>query len=96
MMECYIRNKATNKKREVKNLGWLLRNAYRCVSLELNARKEHSGCVLIAQISERGIPAIEYVCECRSFNIMHKWVRRPCLSHVVKFYKFPETPQINP
>lgn len=95
-MRTYVKNKATGTTKEVKNLGWLIRNAYRVASLELNANEKHSGCVLIAQIVERGVPTMEYVCECRSFNIMHKWVRRPCLSHVVKYYKFPTTPQINP
>ena len=89
-MNATIINKTSGKITEVKNLGWLLRNHKNVTSLELLAdlpRKGYSneGCLLIAQTKN----GLEYRCECASFSIMHKWVRRPCLSHVIKSYRFP-------
>ena len=96
-MQFAVINKATGHIKQVKNLGWLLRNSHKVASLELLADKPREGyssegCLLIAQICERGVPTQEYRAECASFRVMHKWVRRPCLSHVVKYYRHPVNP----
>lgn len=88
-MHCAVISKATGHTKILKNLGYLLRNSYKVASLELKANEHNEGCLLIAQICERGVPVLEYRAECVSFKVMHNWVRRPCLSHVVKFYAFP-------
>ena len=78
---------ATGNIKEVKNLGWLQRNAHKVASMELWELPEGRG-KLVATICERGVPIKEYHTSFASFQIMQKWVSRPCLSHVVKYTHF--------
>ena len=86
-MSSYIYYLATGESKSVKNLGWLLRNAHKVGSMELFELPEGRG-KLVATICERGVPVKEYHSSFASFEIMQKWVCRPCLSHVVKYTHF--------
>ena len=82
-MSSYIYYLGTGESKPVKNLGWLLRNAHKVAYMELFEFPEGRG-KIVATLTERGVPTKEYHSSFASFEIMQKWVCRPCLSHVVK------------
>lgn len=86
-MSSYVYTLATGESKPVKNLGWLLRNSHRVASMELFELPEGRG-KIVATLTERGVPTKEYHSSFASFEIMQKWVHRPCLSHVAKYTRF--------
>lgn len=86
-MSSYVYNLATGESKTVKNLGWLLRNAHKVGSIQIFELSEGRG-KLVATICERGVSVKEYHTSFASFQILQKWVNRPCLSHVVKYKHF--------
>lgn len=82
-MSSYVYTLATGESKSVKNLGWFLRNAHKVAIMELFELPEGRG-KIVATLTERGVPTKEYHSSFESFEIMQKWVLRPCLSHAIK------------
>lgn len=84
-MACEIHNKVTGKTKQVKNLGWILKNAYRCESVEIFNGTDGSDLYLVFHIYERGIPIIEYRTDWASKSVFDKfWNRSRVLKHITQ------------
>ena len=83
----YVYNLGTGVSRNVKNLGWLLRNTHKVAKIELWELPEGRG-QFVATLTERSVPVWEFRANFASFQIMQKWVRRPSLSGVIKYTHF--------
>ncbi len=73
-MKSYIENR-DGKKREVRNLGWLIRNWRAVESFRFEMNKETSRCdgLLIAHLRDGG----KYVSEYASLSVCFNWLKRP-------------------
>jgi hypothetical protein len=93
-MRTYV-ERYNGERKEVKNLGWLVKNASRVTELHIChsgsiATGEPNGCtagILWAYLdtSKSKIddnPQHKYATTFASWDIMYRWIRRPCLAHV--------------
>lgn len=71
----------TGKKKEVKNLGWLIRHAAQVTHITLSDRTDGArcGCAFVADLAG----GTTYTTAFNSTNVARAWVTRRCLRHVV-------------
>lgn len=68
---CYV--EINGKRKDVQNLGWLLRHWKDVVSFETKDNGSITGCDLIAHLDNGG----RYVAQWASRSIMVRWLKRP-------------------